>query len=141
MMKRPHLDDAAYFLYTGQEDVPSGVTRVRVHSSVRVIRARAFYRRKWLISVEFHDGLEEIGEEAFYKCDSLLRINIPQAVRAIKNGAFFGCSGLTTVILGAGLEEIGAHAFCECRSLVHIDIPPNVRAIEDRALIRWGWLN
>ena len=99
------------------------------------------YRRKRLISVEFHDGLEEIGEDTFYKCDSLLRINIPHAVRAIKNGAFFGCSGLTTVILGAGLEEIGVHAFCECRSLVHIDIPPNVRAIEDRALIRWGWLN
>ena len=87
-MKRPRPDDAAYFLYTGQEDVPFGVTRVRVHSSIRVILARAFYEQERLLSVEFHDGLEEIGGGAFYECRSLVHIDIPHAVRAIKDGAF-----------------------------------------------------
>ena len=31
MMERLHLDDAAYFIYIGQEDVPKDVIRVRVH--------------------------------------------------------------------------------------------------------------
>ena len=41
--KRLHLDDdAANFVYTGQENVPDGVIPVRVHPSIKVIRARAF---------------------------------------------------------------------------------------------------
>jgi len=36
-------DDAANFVYTGQENVPDGVIRVRIHSSIKVIRARAFF--------------------------------------------------------------------------------------------------
>ena len=41
--KRLRLDnDPANFVYTGQENVPKGVIHVRVHPSIRVIRARAF---------------------------------------------------------------------------------------------------
>ena len=64
-MERPHLDNAAYFICTGQEDVLDGVIRVQVHPSVRVICGRAFIGRKQLISVEFHNGLEVIEEWAF----------------------------------------------------------------------------
>ncbi len=46
------------------------------------------------------DGLEEIREEAFRDCLSLVRISIPPAVRVIKVGAFMDCSGLLTVSLG-----------------------------------------
>jgi len=131
MMERPRLDDdAAYFAYTGQEYVPDGVVRVRVHPSVRVIRGKVFFERERLISVEFHDGLEVIEEWAFSYCTSLREILFPPSVRAIKYAAFYGCSRLTTVTLGDGLEEIGECAFERCRSLVRIDIPPNVRTIK-----------
>ena len=41
--KRLRLDDnAANFFYTGQENVPDGVIHVRVHPSIKVIRAKAF---------------------------------------------------------------------------------------------------
>jgi hypothetical protein len=70
--KRLRLDDdAANFVYTGQENVPDGVIRVRVHPSIRVIRARAFFRQSRLIGVELHDGIEVIEEEAFEECRSL----------------------------------------------------------------------
>jgi hypothetical protein len=58
-------DDGADFVYTGQEDVPDGVIRVRVHPSVRVIRARAFLEQTTLIGVDLHDGIKVIEEEAF----------------------------------------------------------------------------
>jgi hypothetical protein len=36
-------DDAANFIYTGQENVPDGVICIRVHPSIKVICARAFF--------------------------------------------------------------------------------------------------
>jgi len=70
-----HLDDdAANFVYTGQVNVPEGVICVRVHPSVRVIRAKAYLGQSRLISVELHDGLEVIEEEAFSYCSSLCKI-------------------------------------------------------------------
>ena len=116
-------DDAANFVYTGQENVPDGVIRVRVHPSIRVIRAKAFFRQTRLISVELHDGIEVIQEDAFYDCRSLREILFPPSVRAIKDSAFYNCSRLTTAILNDGLEEIGEHAFARC-ALVGIAFPP-----------------
>ena len=86
-MERLRLDDTAYFLYTGQEDVLMDGIRVRVHPSVRVICGKAFIGRERLISVEFHDGVEVIKEEAFCRCTSLCKILIPPSVRAIKYGS------------------------------------------------------
>ena len=106
------------FVYHGREgeDVPQDVIHVRVHPSVKVIRARAFVWRCRLISVELHDGLEVIEKEAFRDCRSLREILFPPSVRAIKNWAFSGCLNLKTVILNDGLEEIERKAFGCCRS-------------------------
>ena len=80
-------DDAANFVYTNLEDyVPDGVIHVRVHPSIKVIPPRAFYRRRGLTTAILNNGLEEIGERAFWGC-VLVCINIPPSVRAIKNYA------------------------------------------------------
>ena len=63
-------DDAANFVYAGQEHVPDGVIRVLVQPSIKVIHARAFRRHSRLMSVELHDGVEVIEKEAFYECRS-----------------------------------------------------------------------
>jgi len=98
--KRLRLDDdAACFVYTGQENVPDGVIHVRVHPSITVIRAKAFFQQSRLMSVELHNGIEVIEEEAFYECRSLREMLFPPSVRAIKAWAFLNCSGLTTAIL------------------------------------------
>jgi len=123
-------DDAANFVYTGQENGLEGVIHVRIHPSSRVIRARAFFRQTRLIGVEFYDGIEVIEKEAFEECRSLCKILFPPAVKAIKEGAFNGCSGLTTVILNDGLEVIGEWWEFRGCALVCIDIPPSVRMIQ-----------
>ena len=78
-----------------------------------------------MVTAILNDGLEEIGERAFYGC-VLVRINIPPSVRAIQAWAIEDCPGLTTVILNDGLDVICTGAFKGC-ALVHIDIPPSVR--------------
>ena len=82
--KRLRLDDdTANFVYTGQENVPDGVIRVRVHPSIKVIRAKAFFEQYRLISVELHNGIEVIEKQAFADCRSLREMLFPPSVRAI----------------------------------------------------------
>jgi hypothetical protein len=48
-----------------REDIPRNVIHVRIHSSVRVIRDRAFSYQSRLEIVIVNKKLEEIGEQAF----------------------------------------------------------------------------
>ena len=125
------MDD--WYIYYGRdgEIVPEDVIRVKIHSSVRAIKARAFYRRGNLVTVILNDGLEEIGEAAFYFCNTLREIDMPRSVKKIKMSAFGFCGGLTRVKLDEGLEEIEARAFYNCESLREIAIPRSVRVIRE----------
>ncbi len=84
-----------------------------------------------MAAVTLGEGLEEIGEYAFYDCMTLQRIVILDAIETIKAEAFQMCMWLTTVTLGNGIEEIGKKAFCSCMSLEHILIPPAIKRIHD----------
>ncbi len=61
------------FVYYGQEgeNIPGGVICIRVHPSIRLIHERAVLGRKLLMSVQLHNGIKAIKEEAFWKCFSL----------------------------------------------------------------------
>ena len=117
------------FVYMGGDQVvPRRVRRARIHRSVKNIPARAFQNRYDLISVEFHDGIEMIEEEAFLSCFSLRSVKL-LGVRVIKAGAFYNCyDSLRDIEFGVKLETIGQLAFSCCTSLRTITIP-NVKTI------------
>ena len=123
------------FIYTGQEsgDIPRDVTHVKVHPSVKVIKGSAFIHCSQLMNVELCEGLEKIGNRAFYSCTSLCRIVIPKTVKVIGVEAFKSCSQLTNVELCEGLEKIGEQAFSNCISLQGIMIPSTVEVIDEWA--------
>ena len=57
------------------------------------------------------DGIEVIGDGAFW-CNPYIReITIPGSVRIIGNSAFYGCKNLSSVHLSEGLQIIGSSAF------------------------------
>ncbi len=113
-------NDDVFVYMGGDQEVPRDVTHVRVHKSVKIIRARAFRNCRNLVSVEMHDGVEIIEEAAFYFCSSLRGIKLP-GVRVIENNAFFVCA-LEDVEFGDKLETIGDDAFRGCR-LRNIKLP------------------
>ncbi|KAK1742636.1 hypothetical protein QTG54_006233 [Skeletonema marinoi] len=90
--------DDDIFVYMGgdQEVVPDDVVRVS-DKSVKIIPREAFQAREHLIYVEFHDGIEKIGEDAFNCCFSLRGSIKLMGVKTIEGGAFNGCVFLTDV--------------------------------------------
>lgn len=119
------------FIYTGQgpSQIPSNVTHVIVASSVREIPDNAFDTCQDLASVEFSEGLEGIGNDAFHRCSLLTHIKFPSTLREIGDGAFHRCSNLAEVNLPDGMELIGAAAFGKCTSLIRVKIPSTVEEI------------
>ena len=115
-------DDEIFVYMGGDQQVPERVRRARIHKSVTIVRARAFYNRRQLISVEFHDGVELIEESAFYECWSLKSPIKLMGVR-IKKWAFYSCRGLPDIEFGDKLETIESCVFYGCRSLKKIKMP------------------
>ena len=128
--------DEGVFEYTGEGCVvPKNVTIVRFHSSVVVeVDSEAFRCCKQLSEVVFSDGLQKIGDYAFYNCTSLSSIVLPSTVTEIDSRAFRGCSNLMEVQLNEGLEKIGWNAFPGC-SLSTITFPSTVTEVGSNAFI------
>lgn len=79
------------------------------------------------------DGVEIIGENAFYRCSNLESVYIPSSVKRIEESAFMGSDSLETVSVDDGLEYIGFYAFADCINLSLINLPPSVDCIEMEA--------
>ncbi|KAK1737879.1 leucine-rich repeat domain-containing protein [Skeletonema marinoi] len=120
------------FVYLGgDQEVPLNVVRVVIDRSVKIIPARAFEKRRVLVSVKFHDGVEVIEKYAFRGCKSLRRLKLI-GVREVGFLAFCVCSALTEVEFSDKLETIRRKAFGYCESLQTIKMP-SVRTIEEEA--------
>ena len=81
------------------------------------------------------NSVTNIGDHAFYNCESLTNINIPNSVTNIGNDAFSNCESLTSINIPNGVTNIGSFAFDGCNSLTNINIPNNVTNIEDGAFL------
>ena len=127
-------DDEIFVYMGGDQRVPDGVRRARIHRDVKIIPARAFHERTNLIDVEFHNEIRIIEDEAFRFCPSLRSLKI-LGIKIIKERAFTNCSGLTDVEFGDKLETIEYEAFYWCTSLMTITMP-FVRTIGD-----WAFYN
>eukprot|EP00980_Cylindrotheca_fusiformis_P018043 scaffold5772_cov101-Cylindrotheca_fusiformis.AAC.2 len=117
------------FVYTGggKEEVPEGVQYVRVESSVKRIRRKAFQWNFRLRAVELNEGLEVICQDAFNNCECLSQVKIPSTVNDIKRGSFYECRNLLEVKMPDGLQIIGARAFAHCSNLTRVKIPSSVK--------------
>ena len=79
------------------------------------------------------NGVESIGDYAFWDCTSLRDVTITDSVTSIGNYAFSWCTGLTSVTIGNGVTSIGDYAFHYCDSLRDVTIPGSIVRIGDNA--------
>ena len=104
------------------------LTEVHIPSTVTSIGEREFYGCSALKSIELSDGIQTIGDYAFYNL-GLSSITIPDSVTDIGNYAFEYCSSLSEVKLGNGVETIGNYAFAYCSSLSEVKLGNGVETI------------
>ena len=85
------------------------ITKVVVEEGVNTIGQMAFYELPNLTEVQLPDSAVEIRNYAFKNCKSLTTINL-EVVENICEGAFYGCSALENVELAENVQ-IGDWAF------------------------------
>jgi hypothetical protein len=123
-------DDSEIFIYRGGR-APQHVTHVLIDKSLDEIEENAFYRCEHLLTVETHDGLRRVGKKAFCWCKSLRRIDL-KSVLEIEDNAFECCERLLQVDTHDGLRKIGKYVFRYCKSLPRINLK-SVVEIGDQA--------
>ena len=57
--------------------------------------------------VRIPDGVEAIGNKAFFKCTNLKSVTIPDSVMSIGYAAFYQCTSLASVTIGNSVTSIG----------------------------------
>ena len=106
-----------------------GLTTLQLPNSVKTIGESAFTGNEFY-SIEFPEGLVEIGVNSFCDCDGLKRVIIPNSVTTIAREAFDVCEGLEVVSIGNGVTSIGDDAFNGCGKLCSVVcsaiVPPSL---------------
>ena len=99
----------------------------RIPDGVEKIGDKAFYIAEYLYALSMPDSLKEIGRWAFKYCWLLSEINWGKNLQEIGDGAFSQCDSLESVMLPFGITTIGNFAFEYTASV--IVIPASVRQI------------
>ena len=86
-----------------------GIKTVTIPGSVKEIPSEAFLLA-YTQNVVIEEGVEEIGEEAFYYNDQLKSITIPRSVKKIGSNAFAKCTSLKSVTISRNCT-VGYDAF------------------------------
>ena len=82
----------------------SKVANYEMPSSVKEIRAGAFYKCPYIAYVRINDGVTTIPADAFYRCENINTVVIPASVTTIGESAFDYWCTLSKVYYG-GTEE------------------------------------
>ncbi|MBQ9418289.1 MAG: leucine-rich repeat domain-containing protein [Bacteroidales bacterium] len=71
----------------------------------------------------------EVGDNAFYRCDSVVEVLLPEGCRRIGAQAFCGCERLQRVMWNEALEEVGEGAFAYCKGMREVRLPQKVSRV------------
>lgn len=113
---------------------PSGNTaKVVIPEGVEEIGDYAFYMVDRTLAYEFPSTLKKIGKQAFAHCYNLKEFTVPNSVTSIGENCFDCCDNLTTLNIGTGLTEIPKQAFIDCYSIKELNIPGNIQTIGQEA--------
>lgn len=75
--------------------------------------------------------VEEIADEAFFECKSLVEIEFPANLTTIGNGVFYGCKNLKSITLPDSMTRVGDSAFENCLRLINLDMGNGLKQLGD----------
>lgn len=98
---------------------------------------KSFMSNMEIKDVQVPNGIESIGEYAFYDCKNLLALSA-ENIRMVSMHAFDGCIGLTHLSLGEEISEIKEYSFASCSSLTNFKYDKNIHSIGAYAFSKSG---
>ena len=104
----------------------SMVKKVVIEDGVENVGDYAFYGCANLEEAVFADGFLDIGNYAFWQCAALERLTLPDSITTIGNYAFDDCVSLGEVRLPSGLKTAGRNVFSDCTDLAKVTVPKGV---------------
>ena len=97
--------------YSGDIVIPATVTYSDVAYNVTCIGSYAFSYSS-ISSIVIPEGVDSIGNYAFYSCRDLTSVTFPTStLRIIEDHGFYDCYSLTNIIIPEGVTRIGEWAF------------------------------
>lgn len=95
-------------------------------SSLAELGEYAFYNCESLVNIIYPaNSLKQIGEYAFAYCANLVKADLPLSTEVISTGAFYNCSRLASVTIPRSLTKIETQAFEGCSLLVEVNFEAN----------------
>lgn len=124
--------------YIGQEsfaEVKEGsvLQSVKLPGTLKEIPKAAFAKNKELTKVILGEGIERIGEYAFYNCN-LSSLSLPASMRILGPFAFSVNTSLKKVRLNEGLVKIQDGCFAG-HELSRVDLPASLQFVGQTALL------
>jgi hypothetical protein len=106
------------FAYCGHS-----ITKINIPASLRMIYDDAF-RYSLQCPILLHDGVESIGEYAFFGC-IFTNFRVPSLITVIPDRMLSHCKSTFSVEIPEIVSEIGIQAFYFCYCLRNVAFPPN----------------
>ena len=88
---------------------------------------------RYIQKITIYEPIEEIGDYAFYNCDTLREVVLPNSIRKIGSSAFRWCELLCKINLPDSMNIISDYAFDGCKSLHVCNLPKALSSIGDYA--------
>ncbi len=88
-----------------------------------------------LTDVTIPEGIEKIGDHAFFYCRILEKVNLPSSLTEIGANGFGICEKLTSIVIPDGVTSIGDSAFASAASLNEVTLPSSLVTIGDTAFL------
>ena len=85
-----------------------------------------------LKTINFSEGIIEIGNGAFAGCNALTSVELPNSLQTLGETAFSNCASLTHVKVGSGLTTMGLTPFQNCPDLTSIEVDPSNAKYDSR---------
>ena len=98
---------------------------IEIPSTVTTIQSSAFSGCASLESFSFKNGksnLQEIQNNAFYGCSSIIEAILPETVKTIGDNAFQNCAALEKLYIPESTKTLGSYAFQGDESLTDVTI-------------------
>ncbi len=105
------------------------LSKVVFPKNLKTIGDGAFNYTK-MKTLDLPQGLQSIGQEAFYACKNITNLIIPGSVVSIGRRAFQGCKSLVSVEIQEGVTFLNTSCFYDCSLLSTVRLPNSINKIE-----------